>query len=327
MTPLALLLRFSLRQVCFTPLWLYFEEALSMLSVRIDPPVSGFLLSRGRLLRAFVLCAAAMVAAAPASAWTRGSHKLAQISIVERATGRVLPQYSHEGELWVVGRPGANYAVRIRNLEGRRIMGVISVDGVNAINGRTASSRAEGGYVLDAGDSYDVRGWRKSNDNVAAFYFSESDMSYAARTGRPQDVGVIGVALYREKLPKPAAYQGPLYEPQAQASASAAESAAADVAVPQAASKSRSAERRAPQASPAPSLGTGHGAVERSQVTQVEFEADSDQPRQMVRIRYDSYANLVARGVIREPRPRPSQPRAPNPFPGDNGFVPDLPRN
>jgi hypothetical protein len=98
------------------------------------------LLSRGRLLRASLLCAAAMVAAAPASAWMRGNPKLAQISIVERATGRVLPQYSHEGELWVVGRPGANYAVRIRNLESRRIMGVISVDGVNAINGRTASS-------------------------------------------------------------------------------------------------------------------------------------------------------------------------------------------
>ena len=74
-------------------------------------------------------------------------------------------------------------------------------------------------------------------------------------------------------------------------------------------------------------IGTGHGAVERSQVTQVDFEADTDQPRQMVRIRYDSYANLVARGVIREPRPRPPQPRAPNPFPGDNGFVPDPPRN
>ena len=73
MTPLALLLRFSLRQVCFTPLWLYFEEALSMLSVRIDPPVSGFLLSRGRLLRAFVLCAAAMVAAGLGVAWLPSS--------------------------------------------------------------------------------------------------------------------------------------------------------------------------------------------------------------------------------------------------------------
>ena len=94
--------------------------------------------------------------------------------------------------------------------------------------------------------------------------------------------------------------------------------------MPQAASKSRSAERRAPQASPAPSLGTGHGAVERSQVTQVEFEADTDQPRQMVRIRYDSYANLVAKGVI----PAPRGERRPNAFPaqGDDGFVPDPPR-
>jgi hypothetical protein len=56
--------------------------------------------------------------------------------------------------------------------------------------------------------------------------------------------------------------------------------------------------------------------VERSQVTQVDFEADTDQPRQMVRIRYDSYANLVARGVIREPvHGRPSRAR-PILFPG-----------
>lgn len=284
-------------------------------------------ITRSRLLRAGLICAVLATSIGGASARMRGNERLgvADVSIVERATGRVLPLYAFEGELWVAGRPGANYAVRVRSLEDRRIMAVVSVDGVNAVNGKTASSRAENGYVLNAADSYDVTGWRKSNESVAAFYFSQSDMSYASRTGRPKDVGVIGVALYREKLPEPVAYEGPIYESQSTAKARADSSAvAADEAAPNAANKSSTA-KRAPAATP--SLGTGHGAVENSQVSQTEFEADTRSPRRVVRIRYDSYENLVAKGVIREPRPRPPVTRSPSPFPADSGFVPDPPRN
>ena len=38
---------------------------------------------------------------------------------------------------------------------------------------------------------------------IAAFYFTELENSYAARTGRPDNVGVIGVAVFRKK-PEPA---------------------------------------------------------------------------------------------------------------------------
>ena len=88
---------------------------------------------------------------------------LADVQIVERLSGKVLPIYRHRGEYWVAGRAGANYAVRINNRMGSRIMAVISVDGVNAINGKTASAKPEDGYVLDAGSNYDITGWRKSD--------------------------------------------------------------------------------------------------------------------------------------------------------------------
>lgn len=289
---------------------------------------SRFSLSRSTLLRA------ALVAAASAAVMGGGlslaqADTLANVSIVERATGRVLPIYRYGGELWVAGRPGANYSVRIRNTEERRILAVVSVDGVNAISGKTAVARADDGYVLDVADSYDVRGWRKSNDNIAAFYFSESDMSYAARTGRPQDVGVIGVALFREKreivYDEAPSYSSRSRDSKAKEEYSAPIAADSVAAAPSAEARNNSSmAKRAPAATP--SLGTGHGAVERSQVSSTEFESATTRPAQVVRIRYDSYANLVAKGVIREPRPRP-QPRAPRAFPGDDGFVPDPPRN
>ncbi|WP_240466956.1 hypothetical protein [Comamonas sp. lk] len=291
-------------------------------------------LSRASLLRA-ACAAAAMAAFGTAGTSHAQTRSLADISIVERASGRVLPVYRQGGELWVAGRPGANYAVRVRNRTGGRVLGVISVDGVNVLTGKTAVSRAQDGYVFDAGEQADILGWRKSQDQVAAFYFSQSDMSYASRTGRPGDVGVIGVALFSEKPPE-IVYENPRRssrqaEDSQQSSAAAEAPMAADAAAPEASAsgsaRSSAAEKRAPRAAaPAPSLGTGHGAVENSYAGSTEFESAYSRPEQLVRIRYDSYANLVAKGVIPQPRPQPVLPRTPRAFPGDDAYVPDPPR-
>ena len=63
-------------------------------------------------------------------------------------------------------------------------------------------------------------------------------------------------------------------------------------------------------------LGTGHGEREYSPTTQTTFERASAQPSEIVQVRYDSYANLVASGMIGRPRPYDR----PQPFPA---FVPD----
>jgi hypothetical protein len=64
-------------------------------------------------------------------------------------------------------------------------------------------------------------------------------------------------------------------------------------------------------------LGTGHGEREYSPTTQTAFERASSAPAEIVQVRYDSYANLLASGVIPRARPMPRQPDA---FPS---FVPD----
>jgi len=85
----------------------------------------------------------------------------------------------------------------------RRLLAVVSVDGVNVVTGESASPD-QSGYVLDPGDYVNIQGWRKDLDRTAAFYFSDPADSYAARTGRPNDLGVIGVALFREREVEPA---------------------------------------------------------------------------------------------------------------------------
>lgn len=222
---------------------------------------------------------------------------LAEVRILDRSSGRTLPVYESGGRWFVVGKPGNEYQVSVRNRSGGDLLAVVSVDGVNVVSGETAA-QWQSGYVIDRGRSMSIQGWRKSLQKVAAFYFTDLGDSYAARTGRPDNVGVIGVALFRRK-PEPVAN---LAEPRGRADAAGA--------------ASEGEARRAP--SPAQkSIGTGHGRVETSAARYVEFERESDAPNELIAIHYDTYANLVARGVIREER------RWPSPFPG--GFVPDPP--
>ncbi|MBS0425902.1 MAG: hypothetical protein JSR41_01295 [Proteobacteria bacterium] len=255
---------------------------------------------------------------------------LMQVSLVDRSTGRELPVYRHRGEYWVAGTPGARYAIRVRNTQGERLMAVMSVDGVNVVSGETAALE-QNGYVLDAGERADITGWRKSDAQVAAFEFTAQANSYASRTGRPDDVGVIGVAVFRERAAPVPPWAPPVARRSESANNAGAERERRAEAAPPAEESSApmgsadaAAKSMAP-AAPAPSLGTGHGRRETSYVGHTRFERASRSPQELIRIRYDSRENLVAAGVIPSPPPRwPSG--TPSPFPGSSlGYVPDPP--
>jgi len=242
-----------------------------------------------------VVAAATLLAAGHAAALGN----LADVSVYDRTEGRWLQVYRHEGRAYVVGKPGHEYQVRVHNRLREELLAVVSVDGVNVITGQTANP-SQSGYVIAPRGVLDVNGWRRSLAQTAAFYFTALPDSYAARTGRPDDVGVLGVALFRKK-PQP--------QPQPIAPAESAKPQARSEASSDAAG-ARSPERER--------LGTGHGRHETSHAVHVSFERASVAPAEVIALYYDSHANLVARGIIREPiQVAPTQPR---PFPG---FVPD----
>ncbi len=260
------------------------------------------------LIAAFAALLAAGTAAVRAGA-------LVDLAVVNRATGEQIPFHTHRGRLYVAGTPGAKYSLLLNNKTGARVLTVVSVDGVNVITGDTAAP-AQSGYVLGPWGSVGVDGWRKSMSEVAAFVFTALPESYAARTGRPGNVGVIGVAVFREYQPprppallqRPAPFSGPGARGD-EARESAGDSAAS--ASPPAGALSRIAPK------PEEKLGTGHGEREASEARWTDFRRESAYPAELVSIYYDSRANLIARGII------PPAPRAePNPFPGFR-FTPD----
>ena len=235
---------------------------------------------------------------------------LANVDIYDRSEALVLETHRHRGRKYVVGQPGNEYAIRVRNTTDRRILAVVSVDGVNVVTGESASPD-QSGYVIEPGGYVNIEGWRKGLDRTAAFYFTDPSDSYAARTGRPDDLGVIGVALFREREYLPDHEHRKIAPPY---SSGRAESAAKD----------SGASREHPAAASAPAMeaqiGTGHGRSEFSPVERVQFERARSRPDQRVAIRYDRRENLAAMGVLAR---RDYGWREPDPFPGSPGFVPD----
>ena len=270
---------------------------------------------------------------------------LVQVDVYDRNDGQALPLHTKDGRRYIVGTPGHEYAVRIRNCTGARVLVVTSVDGVNVISGDTAAP-SQSGYVLEPWGSVEIAGWRKSMERTAAFYFTDLGNSYAARTGRPDNVGVVGVAVFQEKpvsvtsrdmnrdrprakneaddaapaAPQPSATPAPAPAPAPAATVRQESAAATGNAGGLADERSSAGSKKGFAERSLGKLGTGHGRNENSRVTLTSFERASSSPAETIAILYDRRENLVAMGVL--PSPRLAR-RDPQPFPGTLLFAPD----
>lgn len=119
--------------------------------------------------------------------------------------GNKCKQYYHNGRTFIEAKHGTEYELEIRNNNFQRVLCIGSVDGLNVLNGKPASEE-DTGYVIPCFSPLKIKGFRYSNDEVAAFKFSNKNDSYAHSQGGNEssiNCGVIGFKLYSEivKLP------------------------------------------------------------------------------------------------------------------------------
>lgn len=102
------------------------------------------------------------------------------------------------GRTFVLGEAGQRYTILLENRTGASFEALVTVDGLDVINGQPGSF-SHRGYVLRPYGQVEVRGFRQSLERVAAFRFGSVGASYAASQGDARNVGVIGVALFAER--------------------------------------------------------------------------------------------------------------------------------
>ena len=108
------------------------------------------------------------------------------------------------GDRWfVVGEEGRRYSIVVRNRSDLRLEIVLSVDGLDVMDGRAASFRKRG-YIIEPHRQLVVEGFRQSTDAVAAFRFGPVRESYAnQKYGDTRNVGVVGIAIFNERGTNP----------------------------------------------------------------------------------------------------------------------------
>jgi hypothetical protein len=242
---------------------------------------------------------------------------------VEDENGNSLATFAKDGRTFLLGEPGLRYNIRVRNPTGQRVEAVVSVDGRDALSGKPGDYVNQRGYVIPAYGSLLVEGFRRSMDEVAVFRFTSPEDSYSSRKGTPQNVGVIGVAFFPERvrppapvvrLPRPA----PLpYDyrrgsrdmerdnspPHAQMKPSSRSPAPASEGRADAAERSRSEAKGSfdddyGARGSVNNLGTQFGESQESVVSSVSFErASTSHPALLRTLRYDDADGLSARGI------------------------------
>jgi hypothetical protein len=117
---------------------------------------------------------------------------------IKDASGNPLEAVRVADRTLVVGQAGQRYSIVLTNHTNHRFESVVTVDGLDVINGKSGSLENRG-YVLLPFATLEIEGFRQSNAAVAAFRFAAVGESYAAQMGSARNVGVIGIALFSER--------------------------------------------------------------------------------------------------------------------------------
>jgi hypothetical protein len=224
-----------------------------------------------------------------------------------------LPTFYSSGRAYVLGNIGERYRIHIANPTSRRVEAVVSVDGLDAIDGRTASFDDKRGYVIAAYADITIDGFRTSADQVATFRFSSVRDSYAARKGQDRNVGVIGVAFFpeRERPVVVMPHQSPYYDDRPRSSAPSkggdeeggGRAPGASAPAPSAAAESRAADGvgssgGAPKRETRRGLGTEFGEQRYSSVGYTTFQRENAiSPANVIELRYNDRQGLAALGI------------------------------
>lgn len=113
-----------------------------------------------------------------------------------------LREYIRGSKPFIKVREGDEYSILIKNPLPVTVGVVVSVDGLNVIDGKRATPAKSTKWLLKPYRSMSIRGWQTGRKALRRFYFTKKRHSYAKWKERvdhrkyTQNLGVIGVAYF-----------------------------------------------------------------------------------------------------------------------------------
>ena len=118
--------------------------------------------------------------------------------------GHRCKQYYHQGKTFIEAKNGSEYVIEIKNNHSKRVLAVGSVDGLNVLTGKSASSN-DTGYIVGAYSCERIKGFRFSDTEWAMFRFGYkfygNTYAQSKEDGSEKNCGVIGMRIFYEKEP------------------------------------------------------------------------------------------------------------------------------
>jgi len=273
---------------------------------------------------------------------------------VLRESGETVPTYAQKDRFYVQGDAGSRYVIRVTNPTPNRVEAVVTVDGLDVVDGEPGDLRKRG-YVIQPYGEVRIEGFRTSIDDVATFRFSSVGGAYAAQKGKARNIGVIAAAIFEEQPQPHQVLVRPNYDADDELDASRGRAPAEGGAVgraEKAPAPATTAGRPAPSAPakamrprdanyddggyagedaapppPAherPGLGTEYGEQRGSSATYTRFMRSAGAPIAIAELRYNDAAGLMALGIPVQPLPDDGElmtRETADPFPGDARFA------
>lgn len=238
-------------------------------------------------------------------------------------------EYFHNGNTWIEGRDGNRYTVDISNHTSTRALFIVSVDGLDVIDGKPAGLDSTG-YVIDANSSISIPGWKLNNQEAAEFYFSRGRDSYVNTIGgNTANTGVIGAMVFSEYVYKPQYFTynnllstgtvDPLSNPFNGMPYTISGKSGLTYAQPSSAGTLRSVSCNnsitASINQPQQEIGTGFGDATEWKTNTAQFtRADPNNPDAIIAIYYNTARNLEKMGIRLRKKNNPGYTA--DPFPG-----------
>ena len=237
--------------------------------------------------------------------------------------GKSAKEYFHKGQVYIEGRTGTGFTVRIRNNSNSKKLFVPTIDGLSVMNGEEGSFKS-GGYIVQGNSTITIDGWRTSDEEVATFYFSSPEQSYRKKMKKGDNLGVIGVAVFGEKssyVTATAIYPtmfpyvqktqwqmpNPIWTTSVGSGGGGGGHGNFGVSATMCCSASSNVGSNSSQ-----EIGTGWGEIKQSSVTTVNFDSENN-PEVVFEIRYNTREQLEKAGINTKKEPLYVTPQA---FPG-----------